>query len=192
MCNGERNYCQGNESCCREMNQVCVGQKAPSFSVGAVDGNGNITTVSDKDYLGKWLVLFFYPLDFTFVCPTEITGFSKRADEFIALNAMVLGGSIDSVYSHKAWLKDLGQLHFPLFSDMTKDMSRDYRVLIEKEGLAMRGTFIIDPQGILRYALYHDNNVGRSIPETLRVLKALQTGERCPLEWNEGQQTLGK
>lgn len=169
-----------------------VRKPAPSFEVEAVAGNGEFKTVKLSDYQGKWLVLFFYPLDFTFVCPTEITGFSKRYDEFVALNAEVLGGSTDSVHSHKAWLKELGELRYPLFADMTKSMSRDYNVLIEEEGTALRGTFIVDPEGVLRYALYHDLGIGRSVNETLRVLKALQTGELCPVEWAEGGNTLGK
>jgi alkyl hydroperoxide reductase subunit AhpC len=136
--------------------------------------------------------LFFYPLDFTFICPTEITGFSKRYSEFQALNAEILGGSTDSVHAHKAWLKELGELNFPLFSDSTRNMSWDYGVLLHDLGIALRGTFIIDPEGVLRYALYHDLGVGRSVDETLRVLKALQTGELCPVGWKEGEATLGK
>ena len=169
-----------------------VGNPAPIFHAEAVDGKGEFIEVDSKDYLGKWLVLFFYPLDFTFVCPTEITGFSKQFSAFEALNAKVIGGSTDSAHSHKAWLKDLGELNYPLFSDMSRTMSRDFGVLIEDKGIALRGTFIIDPEGTLRYALYHDLGVGRSVTETLRVLKALQTGELCPMEWNEGGSTLGK
>jgi peroxiredoxin 2/4 len=169
-----------------------VGTPAPTFTTDAVNGQGDFITVSSKDYRGSWLVLFFYPLDFTFVCPTEITGFSKRNSEFDALGAKVLGGSTDSVHSHKAWLKDLGDLSYPLFSDMNRSMARDFGVLIDDQGIALRGTFIIDPEGILRYALYHDLGIGRSVDETLRVLKALKTGELCPVEWNQGDQTLGK
>lgn len=169
-----------------------VGQPAPQFHVEAVKPSGEFTDVSLSDYKSKWLVLFFYPLDFTFVCPTEITGFSKRINEFEALGARVLGGSTDSVHSHKAWLKELGDLAYPLFSDLTRAMSRDYGVLLEDKGIALRGTFIIDEEGVLRYALYHDLGVGRSVSETLRVLKALQTGELCPVEWNPGEKTLGK
>lgn len=169
-----------------------VGKIAPHFSVEAVNENGDFVNVNLEDYRGKWLVLFFYPLDFTFVCPTEITGFSTRADEFKKLNGAVLGGSTDSVHSHKAWIKDLGKLNYPLFSDLNRSMSRDYGVLLEEQGYALRGTFIIDPDGILRYALYHDLGVGRSVSETLRVLNALQTGELCPVEWTPEQKTLGK
>ncbi len=174
------------------MTQAQVGKPAPYFRVESVRPNGEFRQIDLSDYKGKWLVLFFYPLDFTFICPTEITEYSKRLDEFVALQACVLGGSTDSVHSHKAWLKDLGELKYPLFSDITKTLSRDYGTLIEEKGIALRGTFIIDPEGILRYALYHDLGVGRSVSETLRVLKALQTGELCPVEWVEGEQTLGK
>jgi len=169
-----------------------IGKAAPHFQVEAVSGNGQFIKVDLNDFKNKWLVLFFYPLDFTFVCPTEITGFSTHYNEFKQLNAEVLGGSTDSVHSHKAWLKDLGELRYPLFSDITRTMSSDYGVLLEEKGIALRGTFIIDPEGILRYALYHDLGVGRSVNETLRVLKALQTGELCPLDWKEGENTLGK
>ena len=169
-----------------------VSKPAPNFDVETVVSGGEFSRATLHAYKGTWLVLFFYPLDFTFVCPTEITGFSKRYDEFNALGAEVLGGSTDSVHSHKAWLKELGELRYPLFSDITRDMSWDYGVLLPEQGIALRGTFIIDPEGILRYALYHDLGVGRSVVETLRVLKALQTGELCPVEWNEGDKTLGK
>jgi len=169
-----------------------VGKPAPHFEAEAVSPKGEFMNVKLADYKGKWLVLFFYPLDFTFVCPTEITGFSTRQEEFKNLHAEILGGSTDSVHSHKAWLKDLGTLAYPLFSDINKSMSRDYGVLLEDQGFALRGTFIIDPDGILRYALYHDLGVGRSVSETLRVLEALQTGELCPVEWTSGKKTLGK
>jgi len=169
-----------------------VGRSAPTFDVETAITGGGFSRAKLSDYKGKWLVLFFYPLDFTFVCPTEITEFSKRSNEFKALDAEVLGGSTDSVHSHKAWLKELGDLNFPLFSDMSHDMSWDYGVLLPDDGITLRGTFIIDPDGILRYALYHDLGVGRSVSETLRVLEALQTGELCPVGWEKGGETLGK
>lgn len=176
----------------QKISQARVSKPAPTFTTEILMPNGEFGTTSLEEYKGKWLVLFFYPLDFTFVCPTEITGYSKRISEFESLNAAILGGSTDSVHSHKAWLKDLGDLKYPLFSDITRKMARDYGVLLEDQGIALRGTFIIDPEGVLRYALYHDLGIGRSITETLRVLKALQTGELCPIEWGEGEQTLGK
>lgn len=168
-----------------------VGKKAPDFKLQGVS-HETFEWHSLADYRGKWVVLFFYPRDFTFICPTEITGFSKNAEAFEKLNAAVLGVSTDSVHSHKAWLKELGPLKYPLLADTTHKVSSDYGVLIEEEGEALRGTFVIDPEGTVRYALYHDNNVGRSVKETLRILEALQTGERCPVEWTPGEKTLGK
>lgn len=169
-----------------------VGQKAPDFNLDACLGNGEFTKISLNDSRGKWTVLFFYPLDFTFICPTEITAFSKRYGEFETLDAVVYGCSTDSVYSHKAWLKDLGELRTPLLSDMTHDVSAAYNVLIDEEGIALRGTFIIDPNSVLKYASVNSNEVGRSIDEIVRVLKAFQTGELCPVDWGEGKKTLGK
>lgn len=169
-----------------------VGNKAPEFNMATASGDGSdFGRVSLDDYKGKWLVLFFYPLDFTFVCPTEITGYSRAYDDFKGLGADVLGVSVDSEHSHRAWIKgDLGELKFPLAADITKKVSSDYGVLIEEEGIALRGLFIIDPQGDVRYAVVHDLNVGRSVSETLRVLKALQTGGLCPVDWDEGEALL--
>lgn len=168
-----------------------VGSEVPEITLDATLGNGDFTKISVGGRSDKWTVLFFYPLDFTFICPTEITGFSKRYDEFEALNSVVYGCSTDSIHSHKAWLKDLGELKTPLLSDMTHEFSDLYGVLLPDEGIALRGTFIIDPEGTLKYASINDNSVGRSIDETLRVLKALQTGELCPVDWSEGKDTLG-
>ncbi len=174
-----------------------VGTNAQDFTMEAVSGNGqDFLTVNLSDYKGKWLVLFFYPLDFTFVCPTEITGVSKRMDEFKKLGAEVLGVSIDSKYSHKAWINTavesggLGNISYPLASDITKDISRKYGVLIEEKGIALRGLFIIDPDGVVRYSVVHDLNVGRSVSETLRVLQALQSGGLCPIDWEPGEKNL--
>jgi len=172
---------------------LMVGQKAPDFSLKAAVGKGDFKNISLSDYRGKWVVFFFYPLDFTFVCPTEIQEFSKRDADFKTLNAVVLGCSVDSVHSHKAWINGtLGQLNYPLLSDMNREVSRRYGALIEDAGHSTRATFMIDPEGVLQYALYHNTNVGRSVGETLRVLEALQTGERCPVEWKKGEKTLGK
>lgn len=176
----------------RPPQQAQVGRPAPIFDAEGVDGKGEFKNYALKDFKNKWVVLFFYPLDFTFICPTEITEFSKRYDEFEKLDATIVGCSTDSVHSHKAWLKDLGELRYPLLSDMTHDISRDYGVLVPEKGVSLRGTFIIDPDGILRYALYHDMGVGRSVGEVLRVLEALQSGELCPVEWKKGDKTLGK
>ncbi len=170
-----------------------VGKPAPDFTLEAVV-NKEFKEVRLADYRGKWVVLFFYPLDFTFVCPTEIAGFNKALPDYKKLNAEVLGASVDSKYSHLAWIKrgDLGDLNFPLLSDLRKEVAARYGILNEKEGVALRGLFIIDPDGILQYELVHNLSVGRSVEETLRVLEALQTGELCPLGWKPGQKTLGK
>jgi peroxiredoxin (alkyl hydroperoxide reductase subunit C) len=174
-----------------------VGQPAPSFDMPSTK---DLTTLKERvrleDYRGKWLVLLFYPLDFTFVCPTEVTGFSDRLEEFHALNAEVLAVSTDSVYSHKAWLETprekngVAGTKYPLASDITKEVSRKYGVLIENEGVALRGLFIIDPEGILQYQVVHSLNIGRNVDEALRVLQALQAGGRCPVNWKPGQPTI--
>ncbi len=171
---------------------VQVGQKAPEFELTGVM-NGEFRQFKLSDYKGKWVVLFFWPLDFTYVCPTEITAFSKRMGEFRELGAEILGASTDSIYSHLAWTKgDLGQIQYPMLSDFTKQVSRDYGVLIEDQGIALRGLFLIDPEGALSYQVVHALNVGRNVDEVLRVIKALQTGELCPVDWDEGEETLGK
>jgi alkyl hydroperoxide reductase subunit AhpC len=171
---------------------IKVGKKAPEFSVDAYD-SGDFRTVSLTDYKGKWVVLFFYPLDFSALCPTEVTAFNKHLDEFKKLNAEVVGASVDSKFSHKAWdEKELGGVQFPILSDFNKEISNRYGILDDRVNAAQRGTFIIDPEGILRYYVVSDLGIGRSVTETLRVLKALQTGEMCPAEWAPGEKTLGK
>ena len=141
-------------------------------------------------YRGKWVVLFFYPLDFTFVCPTEIRGFAEREAEFQNEDAVILGCSTDSVHSHKAWFqRDLPEINFEVIGDTSHKVASQFNVLLD-EGVSLRGTFIIDPKGVLRYAVVSDNNVGRSVEETLRVLKALKSGGLCPVEWKPGQDTL--
>lgn len=174
-----------------------VGKQAPDFTLNTALGNGEgFGKVSLSDYKGKWLVLFFYPLDFTFVCPTEITALSDAAGEFKKLNAEILGVSVDSIHSHRAWINTsfenngLGKLSFPLASDINKALSRDYGVLLEDEGIALRGLFIINPEGEIQYQVVHHNNVGRSVEETLRVLEALQSGGLCPINWKKGDKHL--
>lgn len=169
---------------------IKVGEETPDFKLqGYYDGK--FKDYSLKQFRNKWIVIFFYPLDFTFVCPTEIREFSKRYQEFKKHNAEVVGVSVDSVHSHKAWVEGpLGKINFPLLSDFHKKMSRDYEILIEDEGVALRGTFIIDPYGKIRYLVVSDNDVGRSVDETLRALAALQTGKLCPVEWKPGRKTL--
>ena len=171
-----------------------VGQPAPQFKAQAYFEDGSIKDLSLSDYKGKWVVLFFYPLDFTFVCPTEILEFNKKAEEFKKMGAQLIGASIDSPYSHKGWSEkgDLGKLNFPLLSDLTKRISQDYGILIEEKGISLRGTFIIDDKGVIRASTIHDLQVGRSVDETLRVLQAFKTGELCPVGWTPGQKTLGK
>ena len=177
-------------SCC-DMNEYAkVGEKAPEFTTEAYV-NGAFKKISLKDYKKKWVLLFFYPLDFTFVCPTEIKGFAAKEAAFKAANCQILACSTDSVHSHKAWFqKDMPEVKFPVLSDNNHTISKAYDVLIREEGIALRGTFIIDPDGILQYAVISSLNVGRSVDETLRVLKALQTGGLCPVEWKPGQSTL--
>jgi alkyl hydroperoxide reductase subunit AhpC len=169
-----------------------VGKKAPDFTLDAVVGDGEFKKVSLSDYKGKWVVLFFYPADFTFICPTEITEFSKRDAEFKEANAQVLACSTDGKHSHKAWIKTgLGQLAHPLLADFNKTVARDYDCL-EGNGMAQRATFIINNDGVVVSAQYNSDTLGRSVSETLRLLQAAQTGERCPVEWKPGQKTLGK
>ena len=167
---------------------IQVGQLAPDFTLeGVLDGE--FVSVNLAQQRGSWVVLFFYPLDFTFVCPTEIRGFAQRRGEFEELGAKVFGASVDSKYSHLAWCEhELGKLGFPLLSDMTRDVARDYCVLLADEGHTLRG--IVDPDGVLRYMVVHDNNVGRNTDETLCVLQALQTGELCPVDWRPGEETI--
>ena len=172
-----------------------ISQPAPAFEnvVAYKKGQDAFAKVSLKDYHGKWLVFFFYPRDFTFICPTELRGFAKHRDEFQALNCEILAASTDSEWSHKNWFeRDLPEVDYPVLADNTHAVATVYDVYNPDDGLAERGTFILDPDGIVRYALISSGSVGRSVAETLRVLKALQSGELCPIEWNTGEQTLGK
>jgi len=179
------------------MAEAKVGQPTPDFDMPSTKNIEKLNeNVKLSDYRGKWVVLLFYPLDFTFVCPTELTTFSDRYEDFEGIGAEVIGVSTDSVHSHRAWLKtprDKGGvegLKYPLASDITKRVASDYGVLIDDKGIALRGLFVIDPEGILRYAVIHDLNIGRSAEETLRVIQALQTGGLCQAEWRPGQETL--
>jgi peroxiredoxin (alkyl hydroperoxide reductase subunit C) len=170
-----------------------VGSHAPAFLLDAVL-NQEFKKVALSDYSGKWVVLFFYPGDFTFVCPTEIKGFNKALPEFAAVNAQVLAVSVDSKFSHLAWIKSgaLDNLEYPLLSDFSKQTARAYAVLDEEKSSARRGLFIIDPSGVIQYRIVHSDKVGRSVEETLRVLKALQTEELCPINWKPGDKTIRK
>jgi peroxiredoxin (alkyl hydroperoxide reductase subunit C) len=171
---------------------VAILQQAPDFKAPAVvPGSSEYPEIALSDFRGKWVVLFFYPLDFTFVCPTEIMEFSRRYGEFKELGAEILGVSCDSVYSHRAWLENaLGELAYPLLSDYTKEMATAYGALLPA-GHPTRATFIIDPEGIVQYASFNNPNVGRSVSEILRVLEAVQTGRLTPVEWKTGESTLG-
>ncbi len=178
------------------MSLAKVGETAPTFTMPIARPGDTVQklggAVSLADYAGKWLVLFFYPLDFTFVCPTEITALSDRYEELQEIGADVLGVSIDSVYAHLAWMNTSRDQHgvsgilYPLASDITKSVAREYGVLIEEQGIALRGLFIIDPNGVLQYVVVNSLNIGRSADETLRVLYALQSGGLCPSDWKPG------
>lgn len=175
-----------------------VGQKAPDFNIEGVF-NSQFNHYRLSDFQGKWVVLFFYPLDFTFVCPTEILAFSDAIEKFKALNTEVLGVSIDSKFSHLAWLNSprkeggVADLQYPLLADLNKTVSADYGVLLPG-GVALRGLFLIDPEGTVQYQVVHNLSVGRSVDETLRIIEAFQytlaTGEVCPANWHKGDVTM--
>ena len=179
---------------CEYYPELAIGKPAPDFIAPAYE-KGNINgKVSLEDYRGKWVLLFFYPLDFTFVCPTELYQLGAMREEFEKANCQILGASIDSVHSHKAWAeKDakIGALGFPLISDLTKDVSFDYGVLHD-DGMSLRGAFLIDPDGVLQSMTVNNLAVGRNPEELLRTLKAFQTGDLCPVNWGKGDKTLGK
>lgn len=177
-----------------------VGLEAPDFRATAVVDQ-EFRELSLRDYRGRDVVLFFYPLNFTFVCPTEITAFSDRHGEFTRLHAAILAVSVDSPYSHLAWVQTerksggLGDLAYPLISDLNKEIARAYHVLDEDAGTALRGLFLIDPDGVIRHSTVNDVAVGRSVDETLRVLQAFQLvrqqpGQVCPADWTPGARTL--
>lgn len=180
-------------------NCLQVGQPAPNFTATAVYDQ-EFKQIHLTDYLGKYVVLFFYPLDFTFVCPTEITAFSDLYSHFASIDTEILGISVDSEYAHLAWLQTdrdnggLGDLSYPLVSDLTKSISSSYNVLT-KQGQALRGLFIIDRKGIIQYSVVNNLDFGRSINETLRTLKAIQyvqshPDEVCPANWQPGDSTM--
>ena len=177
-----------------------VGQVAPEFTATAVFDQ-EFKTVKLSDYRGQYTVLFFYPLDFTFVCPTEIIAFSDRYEEFKALNTEILGVSVDSEFSHLAWMQTdrkeggIGDIAYPLVSDIKKEISNAYNVLDPEAGVALRGLFIIDKEGTIQHATINNLSFGRSVDETLRTLKAIQhvqnnPDEVCPAGWEEGDKTM--
>ncbi|TVQ07021.1 MAG: peroxiredoxin [Leptolyngbya sp. DLM2.Bin27] len=185
-----------------ETNDGClrVGQMAPDFNATAVVDQ-TFKSVKLSDYRGQYVVLFFYPLDFTFVCPTEIAAFSDRHAEFKALNAEILGISVDSEFAHLAWIQTerklggVGDLSYPLVSDIKRDISAAYNVLDTESGVALRGLFIIDRDGVLQHATINNLAFGRKVDETLRVLQAIQhvqdnPNEVCPVDWQPGGKTM--
>nr|QVY58160.1 thiol-specific antioxidant protein [Eucheuma denticulatum] len=182
-----------------ENNCIKVGQHAPNFHAIAVYDQ-EFRKIKLSDYIGKYVILLFYPLDFTFVCPTELTAFSDAFQKFENLNTEILAISVDSEYSHLAWLQTdreiggVGNLNYSLVSDLTKQISLSYNVLTD-EGKALRGLFIIDPQGIIQHSLVNNLDFGRSVNETLRTLQAIQyvqlhPDEVCPANWTPGNPTI--
>lgn len=177
---------------------LSIGSKFPSFNKKAV-----VSIEKGKEFVeinqdvaakdGKWLVMFWWPKDFTFVCPTEIAEFNKKASDFSDRDAVLIGASTDSEFVHAAWRRDhndLKDLKFPMLADTSKSLAEELGILSEEEKVAYRATFIIDPQGIIRWVSVYDLSVGRNVQEVLRVLDALQTDELCPCNWSKGQETL--
>lgn len=175
---------------------LTVGEKFPSFEVTATvstDKNKAFEAITHESYPGKWKVYFFWPKDFTFVCPTEIAAFGRLNAEFEARDAQVLGGSIDSEFVHLAWRnnhEDLKDLPFPMLADVKRELTEQLGILDLKAGVAQRATFIVDPENIIRFVYVTDLSVGRNPQEVLRVLDALQTDELCPCNWQKGEATL--
>ena len=175
---------------------LSVGKKFPSFKMKATVSNDiktAFTDISDQSYKGKWLVAFFWPKDFTFVCPTEIAEFGKLNKEFADRDAQVLGVSTDSEFVHLAWRQQKEELHalpFPMLADIKRELSAALGILDPEEGVAQRATFVVDPEGIIRFVMVTDLSVGRNVKEVLRVLDALQTDELCPCNWQKGQDTI--
>jgi lipoyl-dependent peroxiredoxin subunit C len=178
-------------------NMLTIGDKLPSFNLQAVvslEPNKEFRAVTDQDFNGKWRVLFFWPMDFTFICPTEIAEFGKRDRDFRDRGAQVLGASTDTHYVHLAWRKqhpDLKSLPFPMLADTKRELSSALGILHKQDGVALRATFIVDPEGTIRWASVNDLSVGRNVDEVLRTLDALQTDELCPCNWKQGEATLG-
>jgi peroxiredoxin (alkyl hydroperoxide reductase subunit C) len=178
---------------------LTVGQKLPEFSVKAVtpgvpkNPSEAFADVTDRSYPGKWLVLFAWPMDFTFICPTEIAAFGRLEGEFADRDAQLLGMSTDSEFVHLAWKRDhadLKDLPFPMLADTKRELSESLGILAAEEGVALRATFVVDPEGIVRHVSVNDLSVGRNPHEVLRVLDALQTDELCPCNWQKGEDVL--
>jgi alkyl hydroperoxide reductase subunit AhpC len=175
---------------------ITVGDQLPEFqlqSVVSLDKGHEFQTVGSTSFPGKWLVLFAWPMDFTFVCPTEIAEFARKNGDFADRDAQVLGLSTDSHFVHLAWRKDHADLRdvpFPMLADVKRELSAALGILHKTDGVCLRATFIIDPQGIVRWASVNDLSVGRNVGEVLRTLDALQTDELCPCNWQKGEKTL--
>ena len=175
---------------------LTIGDKFPAFDLKAVvsiDPKTAFKPINDKTDEGQWKVVFFWPKDFTFVCPTEIAAFGKRNRDFADRDAQLLGVSTDNEYVHLAWRKshpDLKELPYPMIADVRRDLSQALGILHPTAGVAMRATFIVDPEGIIRFVSVTDLDVGRNVDEVLRVLDALQTDELCPCNWHKGEPTL--
>lgn len=175
---------------------LTVGEKFPSFELTAVvdtDQNKAFETIHENSFPGKWKVYFFWPKDFTFVCPTEIAAFGRINQEFADRDAQILGASIDSEFVHLAWRNhhpDLKSLPFPMLSDIKRDLSEQLGILDLKAGVSQRATFIVDPENTIRFVYVTDLSVGRNPQEVLRVLDALQTDELCPCNWQKGEETI--
>ncbi len=175
---------------------LTIGNKFPEFNLKAVVSNdikSAFVDINNQTYAGKWLVVFFYPKDFTFVCPTEIKGFADLNRDFLDRDAQILTGSIDSEFVHLAWRSqkdELKDLPFPMLADIKRELSTQLGILDAQEGVSHRATFIVDPQGIIRHVSVNDLNVGRNPKEVLRVLDALQTDELCPCNWEKGKETI--
>ncbi len=175
---------------------LTVGERFPEFELTAtvdLDVHKAFTTVTNESYPGKWKVFFFWPKDFTFVCPTEIAEFGNMNKEFAERGAQILGGSTDSEFVHLAWREHhpaLKNLPFPMLSDIKRDLSEQLGILDLKAGVCLRATFIVDPEGVIRHVSVNDLSVGRNPQEVLRLLDALQTGELCPCSWQKGEETI--
>jgi lipoyl-dependent peroxiredoxin subunit C len=175
---------------------LTVGDTLPSFSLLSVAGgplSRDFSTTTEKSYPGKWLVLFAWPKDFTFICPTEIAEFGKKSKDFADRDAQVLGFSTDTEFVHHAWRthhEDLKDLSIPMLADTKKELCEALGILVKNDGVALRATFIVDPQGIIRWASVNDLSVGRNVGEVLRTLDALQTDELCPCNWQKGDAPL--
>jgi alkyl hydroperoxide reductase subunit AhpC len=175
---------------------LTIGDRFPKFAATAVvslDKGKEFKTITSEDYAGKWRVVFFWPKDFTFVCPTEIAAFGKHNTDFNDRDAQVLGVSTDNEYVHLAWRKshpDLKTLPFPMVADLNRELSQALGIIHPTVGVAMRATYIVDPEGIIRFVSVTDLDVGRNVDEVVRVLDALQTDELCPCNWQKGEATL--